>query len=282
MATTTVAVGGIPYIYEGAPFHARALTLAAVYDTPWEPDPGTTWEEHGYVPRCWTHPAFRGHILCKPEDDVVVIAHESMSTPRLATISAMAQLALGSQIQPSSVGMYPLAVRLPMKGPGSLLLPPGNFRSRRLWPLGGEKAHVRIIENIPVEFRISGTRTPQTLSFCAEAFIGRTHETTRTDELSCCNTRVPRAMIFAGDARHVLLAPTPQQLKRFTARLMDSLLVFAYFRRDDGLEVDHRALTGRQLGRVQMSTADPGDVEFKIRLPQPGGMESYVGSWVSP
>jgi hypothetical protein len=63
---------------------------------------------------------------------------------------------------------------------------------------------------------------------------------------------------------------------------MYSLLVFAYFRRDDGLEVDHRALTGRQLGRVLMSTTDPGDVEYAIRLPQPGGTEAYVGSWVSP
>jgi|HubBroStandDraft_4_1064222.scaffolds.fasta_scaffold287299_2 hypothetical protein len=65
------------------------------------------------------------------------------------------------------------------------------------------------------------------------------------------------------------------------ARLMDCLLGFAYHGRDHGLEIDHRRLPGRQLGRIRIRK-DIDDVEFDIRLPQTGGTQSYVGSYVLP
>ena len=84
---------------------------------------------------CWTHPAFPRHILWKPEPDVVFIVHLSpSSTPSVATVEALGQLALGPTATPMSVGTYPLSLRLPMRGPGELVLPDRAFRCRRLWP----------------------------------------------------------------------------------------------------------------------------------------------------
>ena len=88
-----------------------------------------------------------------------------------------------------------------------------------------------MVEGIPVELRISGTRGKRGVRLYAEAFIGRAHETKKKE---------PRSLIFSGDARHVLIQRNPDQLKRFTARVMDVLLLFAYERRDLGVEVDHR------------------------------------------
>jgi len=62
---------------------------------------------------------------------------------------------------------------------------------------------------------------------------------------------------------------------------MDRLLGFAHERRDEGLEVDSRAISGRRLGRVQICE-DIHDVEFAIRLPQPNGALTFVGTYFTP
>jgi hypothetical protein len=190
---------GVPFDYEGIPIHARGLTLAAVYDSHWQPTAGSAWVEYGYVPDCWRHPAFPGHILWTPEDGVVLIAHLSSSTPRIATVEALGQLALGPTATPISVATYPLALRLPMRGPGQLDVPAGGFRCRRLWPLKGEPAHVETVERVPIELRISGTRGNTGVRIYAEAFVGRAHVTAAQDEKDGRKRKKekPRSLILA-------------------------------------------------------------------------------------
>ena len=59
---------------------------------------------------------------------------------------------------------------------------------------------------------------------------------------------------------------------------MDRLFAFACARRAHGLELDHRRLTGRRLGRSRPDS-QKSDVEFEIRLPQPGRTLRYVGDY---
>jgi len=270
MTATTTAPAGVPFIYEGASIHARGFALGAVYDSLGRPPADDVWMEYGYVPNCWRHADFPGHILWKPAHDIVLIAQLRSATPTASTVLQLGQLALGRAAAPLYVTSYPLALRMAMRGPGTLVLPPDAFRCRRLWPHRGEPAHVVMVEGIPVELRISGTRGKRGVRLYAEAFIGRAHETKKNE---------PRSLIFSGDARHVLIQRNPDQLKRFTARVMDVLLLFAYERRDLGVEVDHRRLTGRQVARVQLRM---GDLAFAIRLPQSGRTLRYVGDYFKP
>lgn len=259
----------VPYVYEGVPIHSRGLTVAAIYDSLWCPPADCMWVEHAYVSECWQHPQFPRHVVWKPESDVVLVAHQS-SSPKVGTVLALGRLALGPTATPSRVTTYPLALRLPLRGPGRLALPDGGFRCRRLWPPPGEPSHLDDVDGVPVELRISGSTVKDNVRLYAEAFVGRAHDNKK---------KQPRSLLFSADARHVLLEDR-RQVKRFTARLMDLLLGFAYWRQDEGLEVDHRALPGRQVGRVQMC-ADIDDVEFAIRLPRTGGVLTYVGSYVT-
>jgi hypothetical protein len=223
----------------------------------------------------WCHPAYPRHVLWKPADHVVVVTQLALSTPKEAEVLQLGGIALGPAATPSHIASYPLALRLPMRSPDTppFALPDGNFRVRRLWPPAGQPAHVEYVDKVPVEVRVSGTSVGQGLRLYAEAFIGRVHQN---------REKQPRSLIYTGDARHVLLAPDQMRVRRFTARIMDALLMFAHRRQDEGLTVDHRPLSGRRIGRVRMSAADVGDVEFAIRLPQPGRTESYVGSYVLP
>jgi hypothetical protein len=234
------------------------------------------------VPDCWTHPAFQRHIHSKPESDIVVITHlSSSSTPNVATAEALGRLALGPAATATSMGMYPLSLRLPMCGPGQLALRDDGFLCGRLWPPPGAPAHIEIVQNIPVELRISGSRVKGIVRLAAEVFVGRTHETTREEETryGTKKTVVPRSFLYRGDGRHVLLLQDPLRVQRFTARLMDRLIVFAYERQDLGLQVEHRTLTGRRLGRVGIAR---DDVEFAIRLPQPNETLRYIGDYAVP
>ena len=238
------------------------------------PPPDGPWVARKFVPNAWTHDAYPRHVVWKPEDDVVVVSQLAASTPKEAGALRVGQAALGASAAPMQVGSYPLSLRLSMTARSDLQLelPHGCFRCRPLWPPEGHEAYLEVVEGVQVELRISGTSVGQGVRFYAEAFAGRAHQTRKGKR---------RLLLYTADARHVLLLPNPERLKRFTARLMDRLVAFAYFRQDVGLEVDHRRLTGRRLGVVQ-ACPDIDDVEFAIRLPPPGGMEKYVGSYVTP
>jgi hypothetical protein len=86
-------------------------------------------------------------------------------------------------------------------------------------------------------------------------------------------------MVFAGDARRLVLPQSQSEVKRLVAGVMDLLLGLAYWRQDVGLEVDpHGHLPGRLVGRVRVSTRET-DVEFAVRLPQPRGPVKYIGDY---
>jgi hypothetical protein len=274
MATAMATASGIARIYEGVPIHARGFALAAVHDSWWRPPRHGVWAADQHVSNAWRHPGYPRHVLWKPEESLVVIARLAKSTPTVGEVLHLGRVALGPTVTPSQIASYPLSLRLPMRCPGPLpfTLPPGNFRVRRLWPAPGAAPHIEFVERVPIELRISGTSDRRGLRLYAECFIGRVHQNRR---------KRPRSLIYTGDGRHVRIAPSLQEAKRFTARLMDCLLGFAYRLQNIGLEIDHRSLPGRQLGRVQICK-DIDDVEFAIRLPQPGGTQSYVGSYVLP
>jgi hypothetical protein len=273
--------GEPPFIYEGAPFHARGLTAAAVYTSSWSPPPDSAWVEHEHVSDCWTHPAYPRHLLSKPNTNIVLISHTSSSTPKMATVLELGALALGAGAIPLRVGMFPLALRLPMRGPGTLVVPDTPVRCARLWPPVGERAHLKTVDGVTVEFRISGTGAPGNVGLYAEAFIGQPHLKGGGLLDDRASPKEPRALLFTADARKVLLLP---DVKRFTAWVMDGLLMFAISRGDEGLDVDHRPLPGRLLGRVLLDldiykdVPGAADVKFAIRLPHVGGVRKYEGS----
>jgi hypothetical protein len=74
-----------------------------------------------------------------------------------------------------SVGAYALSFRIPMRGPGQLVVPVGDFRCRPLRPGPGERPCVVDVDGLLVDLRISGTRWDGALSLCAELFVGRPH-----------------------------------------------------------------------------------------------------------
>jgi hypothetical protein len=263
--------------FVGAPFHARGFALAAPYETDWVPAGGGPWTAHAHVQGCWTHADYPRHLLWKPDenDHVVVVTQLAQSTPSAALALEVGRAALGAAAMPMYTIAYPLALRLPMKAKGApgFPLPHGTYRCRRLWPPPGVDAYVKDIEGVKAEFRISGTDVGQDVRLYAEAFVGRTHETRQ---------RQPRSLIFSADARHVLLAPYEKRAQRFTAQLMDQLLMFACERECDGLEVDRRRLPGRRLGVTCVCEEEGDDVEFAIRLPQPGGDIRYDGNYFRP
>ncbi len=260
--------------FDGTPIHARGFALAAVYKTPSQPAADGDWVEHGYISNAWTHPAFPRHVVWKPADDVVVVTQLAQSTPKEAVALKVARAALGPSAVPEYVVSYPLCVRLSMTAGTDLRLelPQGPYRCRRLWPTREADAHVEVLDGVKVELRVSGTSVGRSTRFYAEAFVGRAHVNKKSE---------PRSIIFGADARHVLLAPDPQQLQRFTARLMDRPFTFAVVREDDGLAIDGRRLAGRRLGLVR-ACQHVDDFEFAIRLPQPQGTMKFVGSWFSP
>jgi hypothetical protein len=186
---------------------------------------------------------------------------------------------------PTTVGTYPLALRLPLLGLGLLRFPRRPARCLRLWPFEGEPAYVEIVEGIEVELRITGTTVAGVDRAYVEAFVGRTHTVKKTVVDSTgkkVKTEVPRQLIFSGDARHVHLAQNPLAVQQFTARLMDRLVIFADTRRDVGVQVSRRRLQGRMLARVQVPVA-VGDLQFAVRLPQPNGTTTrFVGDYAVP
>ena len=129
------------------------------------------------------------------------IAHlsTSSSAPKRASVEALAHLALGATITPISVATYPLTLRLPMVGPGDLVLPQARFRCRRLWPSEDAPAHVEVVEHIPIELRVSATGETDDARVCAEVFVGRAHVVTkvvRNNAGKSVKTQKPRAIIF--------------------------------------------------------------------------------------
>jgi hypothetical protein len=71
------------------------------------------------------------------------------------------------------------------------------------------------------------------------------------------------AVIYTGDASHVVLPYGLQRVKRFTARLMDRLLGFAYLRRDDGL----KSITGPCRAATRARSDSQGHRRRRVRDP---------------
>jgi len=261
-------VTDIPRVYLGAPFHARGFAIAGVYRGSWEPPARSAWIVHPYVAETWAHPGFPRHVLRKRRDGLLVFTQLSSSTPNERTLFAFARSALGPQAMPVETICFPIALRLPLRATTatSIPIPSGGFRCRRLWPLIDNAAHIEVVETIDTELRVTGSRGARGVSLYAEAFIARAFETW---------DGAPRSLLFPADASRLLDGPRGD-LVRFTTRLMDRLLVFAYYRRDQGLDIDHRRLQGRLVGRVQI--AADGDTEYRVRLPQPSGVLKAVVS----
>jgi len=261
----------VPASYAGVPIHARGFAVAAEYASSWSPPDDGEWEASEHVTRVWGHPLFPRHIVWKPDPGRVVVTQVPLSTPNMAPLVAFAAFALGQGAPPTRVVSYPLALRSPIRGPGRLAVPVNPHRCFRAWPPKGEPAHIEHVDGVPIEFRITTSAVNGSLLAYAEAFVGRAHENEYAE---------PRALIYPADGRHALLAPTTLDIVGFTAHLMDRLFMFAVSRRDQGLALDHRRLTGRRLGRSRRD-AQGSDIEFEIRLPQPGRTLRYVGNYVS-
>jgi len=198
MASSTTATEAEPFIYAGTPIHARGFALAALYNGLWRPPAGGAWVEHSHLPNCWQHPSYPRHVVWKRRNHDVVVTQLAASTPDVSLVLHLGRTALGPGASPQSLVSYPLALRLPMRGPGKLTLPQDSCRCRRLWPPPGEDPCLDRVEGKQVELRVSGTSAGQELRLYGEVFVGRAHEN-RDGE--------PRSLIFTGDARHVLLAP---------------------------------------------------------------------------
>ncbi len=258
-----------PAAYDGVPIHARGFALAAVYDSSWSPPDDAAWVESEHLMRVWRHRRFAKHVVWKPDAARVVVTQLAATAPRLDTAQELARIALGQGARPTRVVSFPLALRLPLRGPGQLVIASEPHRCRRAWPNVGEPAHLESIDGTVVEFRVTTTTANGGLCIYAEAFVGRAHEDERG---------TPRSIIYTADARHLLLAPTAHEVESFTAHVMDRLFTFARNRRAQGLEFDHRRLTGRRVGRSRPNEQND-DVQFEIRLPQPSRMLSYLGDW---
>jgi hypothetical protein len=266
---TAIEPPTLPRSYAGVPIHARGFALAAVYDSSWSPPDDGDWTDSEHIIDVWHHRRFPRHVVWKPESARVVITELAQGTPRPIAAAELARLALGPGATPARVVSYPISLRLPMRGPGSLVIPSEPHRCRRVWPPPNESAHLESVDGVPVEFRIDSSTGSTDDRIYAAAFVGRAHANDNGE---------PRAMIFAADARHALLAPSALEVRAFTAHLMDRLFMFACNRHDQGVTLDHRRLTGRRLGRSRPDSQG-SDIEFEIRLPQPGRTLRYVGDY---
>jgi hypothetical protein len=272
----------IPYTLAGVPIFSRGLTVALVYSSTWRPpvsaDSQTPWSEDEYIQNCWRHRDFPDHIVWAPAPGQLFVAHTSMtsSAPKRATVHALALAALGPSASPVREVMLPLSLRVPLQGPGRLTVPERYFRCDRFWPPSNEPPELGQVDGVPVELRVSGTRGATGLSVWAEAFIGWSH----VDAPDAEGKERPRAMVFGGDARRLVVPQNESDVKRLVAGVMDRLLGFAYWRGEQGLEVDrHGHLPGRLVGRVQVP-AHVADIEFAIRLPQPDGTTTrFIGDY---
>jgi hypothetical protein len=260
----------LPSTYTGVKIYPRGFAAAVEYESVWVPKEEDGWTSHRHVPWLSIHARFPGQLVWKPGPDRVVVSELVAGTPKRAAC-ILAAAAAGTAASPRRVVVYPLAMRIRLRGPGKLQVPPAPHRCRRVWPPLGDLPCIDTVDGVPVELRITTSRGTSGLNTYAELFVGRAHETV---------DHSPRSMIFGADARYALLVPSDLDVLGVTARLIDLLFRFACQRRDQGLEFDRRPLAGTRL-----ASSRPGDggsdVEFVIALPQPGGTRRYVGSYVT-